>query len=182
MRIGNVDALDPSDRLASDTEMRTLLLMRHAKASASTAGIADVDRPLLDEGRDAAARVGAFLKRENLRLDVALSSSAIRAQETIESVLRAAGSSLKVRPDQRLYDGGSLRLIEVLSEVDDNLETILLVGHNPVLEDLVQHLTGESVHLSPATLTHVELVTEKWSEIDAAKNKLRRVVRAKELD
>ncbi len=131
--------------------------MRHAKASPSTAGIADVDRPLLDEGRDAAARVGAFLKREKLTVDVALSSSAIRAQETIESVLRSAGIALKVRTDQRIYDGGSLRLLEVLSEVDDNLKTVLLVGHNPVLEDLVQHLTEESVHLSPATLTQVEL-------------------------
>ena len=156
--------------------------MRHAKASPSTAGIADVDRPLLDEGRDAAARVGAFLKREQLTVDEAVSSSAVRARETIESVLQSAGISLKVRTDERIYDGGSLRLLEVLSEVDDNLNTVLLVGHNPVLEDLVQHLTEESVHLSPATLTQVELGAEKWSAIPAGKNKLRRVVRAKELD
>ena len=155
--------------------------MRHAKASPSTAGIADVDRPLLDEGRDAAARVGAFLKREKLTVDVALSSSAVRAQETIESVLRSAGIALKVRTDQRIYDGGSFRLLEVLSEVDDNLKTVLLVGHNPVLEDLVQHLTEVSVHLSPATLTQVELADEKWSAIPAGRNKLLRVVRAKEL-
>lgn len=156
--------------------------MRHAKASPSTAGVADFDRPLLEDGRVGAALVGSFLKREEFKIDEAISSPAIRARETIESVLQAAGMSLKVRADQRLYEGGSLALLEVLSEVDDDLQTVLLVGHNPVLEDFVQYLTGESVHLSPATLTHVELDVEEWSEIQAATNKLCRVVRAKDLE
>ena len=60
--------------------------MRHAKASSSTAGIVDFDRPLLEEGRVAAALVGSFLKREKFTVDVAICSSAVRARETIESV------------------------------------------------------------------------------------------------
>lgn len=155
--------------------------MRHAKARPGTAGVADFDRPLVEEGRIVAARVGSFLKREKLTADVALSSPAVRARETIESVLQAAGISLKVRADQRLYEGGSLLLLEVLSEVEDDLRTVLLVGHNPVLEEVVQQLTGESVHLSPGTLTDVELDAAKWSEIHAAQYKLRRVVSAKDL-
>ena len=161
--------------------MKTLMLMRHAKASPSVPGVADFDRPLLEEGRMAAALVGSFLKREQFTIDVAISSPAVRARETIESVLQAAGMSLEVQVDQRLYEGGSLLLLEVLSEIDDDLEAVLLVGHNPVLEDLVQHLTGESVHLYPATLTHVESDAGKWSEIHAATHKLRSVVRAKDL-
>ena len=162
--------------------MKTLLLMRHAKADPSTAGVADIDRPLLDEGRQAASRVGSFLKREQFMADVVLSSSALRALETVESVLQAMEISLDVRSDQRIYDGGSLLLLEVLAEVEDDLKTTLLVGHNPVLEDLVQHLTGESVHLSPGTLAHVELAAEKWSEVHVGTNKLRSVVRPKELN
>lgn len=162
--------------------MKTLLLMRHAKASPSVPGVADFDRPLLEEGRIAAALVGSFLKREQFTIDEAISSPAVRARETIESVLLAAGVSLEVHADQRLYEGGSLLLLEVVSEIDDYLETVLLVGHNPVLEDLVQHLTGERVHLSPATLTHMECDAEKWSEIHTAEHKLRKVVRAKDLE
>jgi phosphohistidine phosphatase len=161
--------------------MRTLLLMRHAKASPSSAGIADFDRPLIEEGRVAAALVGLFLKREKFTVDVALSSPAVRARETIESVLQAAEMSLEVRADQRLYEGGSLLLLEVLAEVDDDLRTVLLVGHNPVLEAVVQQVTGESVHLSPGALTHVELDAGKWSEIHSANHKLSRVVRPREL-
>jgi phosphohistidine phosphatase len=155
--------------------------MRHAKASASTAGVADFDRPLLEVGRIAAAHVGSFLKREKFKVDMAICSPAARARETIESVLRAAGISLKVRADQRLYEGGSLLLLEVLSEVEDDRETVLLVGHNPVLEQVVQQLTGESVHLSAGAVSHVELNAAKWSEIHAADHKLRRVVQAQDL-
>ena len=155
--------------------------MRHAKASSSTAGVSDLDRPLLDEGRDAAARVGAFLKREQLAIDFAISSPAVRTRETIESVLQAAEVSLQVHADQRLYEGGPLRLVEVLAEVDDNLKAVLVVGHNPVLEELVHLLTGESVHLSPGTLAHLDLDAATWGEISGGKHKLSGVVRPKEL-
>lgn len=161
--------------------MKTLLLMRHAKAAPSTAGVADFDRPLLEDGREAAALVGSFLKREKFTVDAVLSSPAVRARETVESVLQAAEMSLKVRADQRLYEGGSPLLVEVLAEVEDDLRTVLLVGHNPVLEEVVQQLTEESVHLSPGALTHIELDAAKWSEIHAAKHKLCRVVRPQEL-
>ena len=160
---------------------RSLLLMRHAKASPSTGGVSDSDRPLLAEGKDAATRVGAFIKREQFAVDFAISSPAVRARETIESVLQAAGMSLQVHADPRLYEGGPLRLLEVLAEVDNNLKAVLVVGHNPVLEEFVHLLTEESVHLSPGTLAHLDLAATEWSEVSRVKHKLRRVVRPKEL-
>ena len=161
--------------------MKTLLLMRHAKASPSHAGGSDSDRPLLDEGRNAAARIGEFLKTETLTIDAALSSPAVRARETIDAVLQAAGMSLKVHADARLYEGGPLRLLEVLSEVDDSLNSVLLVGHNPVLEEFVQLLTAQTIHLSPGTLAQIEIDATQWSGIGEMRNALRRVVRPKEL-
>ena len=161
--------------------MKTLLLMRHAKASPSHAGVSDSDRPLLDEGRDAAERVGEFLKMETLKIDAALSSPAVRARQTIDAVLQAAGMSLKVHADERLYEGGPLRLLEVLSEVDDSLNSVLLVGHNPVLEEFVQLLTGETIHLSPGTLAQIDIDATQWSGMGEMRSTLRRVVRPKEL-
>ncbi|MFZ0063623.1 MAG: histidine phosphatase family protein [Pyrinomonadaceae bacterium] len=160
---------------------RTLLLMRHAKASPTIAGVSDLARPLLAEGRSAAALLGSFIKREQLAIDCALSSPAVRARQTIDSVLEAAGLSLNVNIDQRLYEGGPHLLVEVLVEIDNDLRAVLLVGHNPVLEDLVHLLTGERVHLSPGTLTHLEVAATRWSEVGSAENKLRRVVRPKDL-
>jgi len=162
-------------------QRRTLLLMRHAKASPTIAGVSDLARPLLAEGRSAAALVGSFIKREQLAIDCALSSPAVRARETIDWVLAAAGLALNVNIDQRLYEGGPQLLVEVLADVDNDLRVVLLVGHNPVLEDLVHLLTGERVHLSPGTLAQVDVAATRWSEVGSAKNKLRRVVRPKEL-
>lgn len=163
------------------TEMKILLLMRHAKASPSTTGVADFDRSLIDEGRDAAARIGKFLKREELTVDLALTSPAARARETIETVLEAAGISVTVRADDRLYEGGAVHILEVLSEVDDSLKTILVVGHNPVLEEFVQLSTGENVHLSPGTCAHIDLEVANFSEVGEKKGTLGKVVRPKEL-
>ena len=159
--------------------MKTLLLMRHAKASND--GAADIDRTLLDEGREAAQRIGKALKADNLTIDLALSSPAVRARETITALLKTTESSLDVQYDERLYEGGPLRLLEVLSEVDESLNTVLLVGHNPVLEEFIQLITNETVHLSAGTLAHIGVEADNWSEIGEAKCYLRKTVRPQEL-
>ena len=137
--------------------MKILLLMRHAKAVPSNAVVADVDRPLVDEGRAAAKRIGRFLKSGKLTLDVVLSSSAARARETAAVVLQSAGMTLEVRSDERLYEAGPVRLLEVIAELEDDTNTMLLVGHNPALEDLLQILTGRAEHMSPGTIARIDL-------------------------
>lgn len=161
--------------------MKTLLLMRHAKASPSDAGVADVDRSLVDEGRLAAERIGKFLQTKKLTVDTVLSSSAIRARETTAAVLLAAGMSLEVRSDQRLYEAGPVRLLEVISELKDDINTVLLVGHNPALEDLLQILTGRAEHMSPGTIARIDLKDSTWSQAIKENGTLEWIVRPKEL-
>ena len=161
--------------------MKSLLLMRHAKASPSDAGVADVDRSLVDEGRAAAKRIGKYLRTEKITLDVVLSSSARRARETTAAVLLAAGLTLEVRSDQRLYEAGPLRLIEVISELSDGLNSALLVGHNPALEDLLQILTGQVEHLSPGTIARIDLKDSTWTKSLKETGTLKWIVRPKEL-
>lgn len=141
----------------------------------------DFDRPLLDEGRTAAKRVGNFLKTENLIVDVACSSPAARAQETCRMVLQEAENDLDVRLEQRIYDGGSVSLLEVISEAEGTRNTLLLVGHNPVLEDLVKLLTGQMVQLPAASLTEITFALNSWAEVPGAHGQLKRVVRPADL-
>ena len=161
--------------------MKTLFLMRHAKASPTLGNVSDAERPLLEEGRAAAERVGTFLKTESIPVDIAICSTAARAKETCEIVLRAAGIGYEVNCEQRIYDGGTVSLLEVISEAEDSQQTLLLVGHNPVLEDLVRELTGQIISLSPATLIEISLKLKDWGEVVGAKGHLNRVVRAKDL-
>ena len=161
--------------------MKSLLLMRHAKASPSDAGVADVDRSLAEEGRVAAKRIGQFLQTKKLTVDTVLSSSATRARETAAAVLLAAGMTLEVHPDQRLYEAGPLRLLEVISELRDDINTVLLVGHNPALEDLLQILTGRADHMSPGTIARIDLNDSTWSQAVKENGTLQWIVRPKEL-
>lgn len=155
--------------------------MRHAKASPAQGNQADSDRPLLAEGRAAAERVGKLLKSERLLVDSAVSSPAARAQETCEMVLRAAGIDLDVHLEQPIYDGGTVSLLEVISKTEDRRNTLLLVGHNPVLEDLVNVLTGQMVQLAAGALTEITLEQNSWSEVGGGQGQLKRVVRPADL-
>ena len=161
--------------------MKILLLMRHAKASPSTAGVADVERSLVDEGRVAAKRIGKFLQRERVTVDVVLSSSAARARETTAAVLQAAGMTQEVRSDERLYEAGPVRLLEVVAELQDDVNSVLLVGHNPALEDLLQLLTGRAEHMSPGTIARIDLKGSEWNQALKESGTLEWIIRPKEL-
>ena len=161
--------------------MKTLLLLRHAKTAPVQAGQDDSDRPLTAEGREAAERIGEFVMNDGLTITAALCSPALRARETLDLVLSAAKLSLAPSYDSTIYEGGPSALLELICEVDDGTEDLLVVGHNPSLEDLQTILTGQSAHFSPGTLAKIVFQTETWGELGSAKGTLQRMVSPKDL-
>ena len=161
--------------------MKTLLLMRHAKAASTEVGSTDIERPLNAEGREAAECIGKFIGEKGLKPDLGLSSSARRARETREIVTRAAGLALEGSDDSRIYEAGAGELLQIISEFDDHLTSVFLVGHNPTLEDLLRILTGNSTHLSPGTLAKIDLESQHWRDAVLGEGKLDWVVRPKDL-
>ncbi len=87
----------------------------------------DFDRPLNHRGREAAELIGRFLTSEKLSLPLVLSSTALRARETTEIVLKSAGLQPELRYDERIYEANLPRLLEVLSGIEDEKELALLV-------------------------------------------------------
>jgi phosphohistidine phosphatase len=161
--------------------MRTLILLRHAKSSWKDDSLQDFDRPLNRRGRGAAELIGRFIRGQKLKPDLVLSSPAIRARETIDTVLQSFGRPLEVRYDERIYEAGPLRLLEVISHVEENLKVVLLVGHNPGLEELLELLTAQYEHLPTAALAKITIETDKWSEIGEKRGWLDWLVKPKEL-
>ena len=161
--------------------MKTLFLMRHAKAGPSQAGMADFDRPLVPEGVAASERIGEFIKSEGLVIDAVFSSAAVRARQTVEAVLQAAGLALNIKYDERIYQAGPLQLLEVLSELERDVTSMLVVGHNPTMEELIKLCTQESVHLSAGTLGQIEFEIEQWDEVPGANGALVRTIQPKDL-
>jgi phosphohistidine phosphatase len=145
--------------------MKTLFLLRHAKAENSAAALTDPSRALNERGRIEAQAVGTFLKKQNLKLDLVLCSTAVRARETTELVLAAAEVTTNVRYDGRIYEASPLRLLEVIAEIEDDRNSVLLVGHNPGMEELLQLLTGRAERMATAALAKIELHAGEWSSV-----------------
>ena len=119
---------------------RTLILMRHAKQSGLAAS--DHERPLTDEGREAAHRVGETLRREGRVPDHALSSTALRCRQTWECVAAAFDAPREATFEPSLYNASAAGLLDGLTLVDDDIETLLLLAHNPGISVLALELAG----------------------------------------
>ncbi len=122
--------------------MTTLLLLRHAKSSWDDTSLSDIDRPLSQRGRRAAARLAEHMRRERIRPDVVLCSSALRTRETLEIVATGVESSPVTLIEEGLYGADSDQLLARLRRIEDGVDMALVVGHNPTLQDLALGLAG----------------------------------------
>ena len=156
--------------------MKTLFLLRHAKAENPTTGLADLDRALNGRGRNEAQAIGTLLKKQDQKFDLVLCSTAARARQTTELVLAAAELAANVRYDRRIYEAGPLRLLEVISEIEEDPSTVLLVGHNPAMEELLKILTGSLEQMATGTMAKIELSVE-WSQALEGKGTLDLIVK-----
>ncbi|HEY6806384.1 MAG TPA: histidine phosphatase family protein [Pyrinomonadaceae bacterium] len=162
--------------------MRHLYLLRHAKSSWKDESLADFDRPLAGRGRRACDVIGEFITTNEIEFDLAVSSTAVRARDTIDLIRQRARLKFEVRYDERIYEAGEARLLEVISQTENDKKSVMLVGHNPGLEQLLQSLTGTEETFPTAALAKINLKISKWSESLTGKATLEWVVRPKELE
>lgn len=161
--------------------MKTLFLLRHAKSSWKDPDLADFERPLNERGRKAAGLIGQYIAQQNLNLDLVISSPAVRARQTIELVLRAAKRSVEIRFDQLIYEASPTRLLEIISQIEDDRKSVLLVGHNPGMEDLLALLVGGEQHMPTGSLASVLVHSKKWEKVPGGKSELNSFVKARDL-
>lgn len=146
--------------------MKTVLILRHAKSSWKHAGLADHDRPLNKRGKRDAPRMGVLLREKNLFPDLILCSSAKRARSTIDLFVESSGYEGEVRVSRDLYAHYADAYVEALRALDDQYVRVMVVGHNPGLEELLALLTGEWHRLPTAALAQVRLPINRWEELD----------------
>jgi phosphohistidine phosphatase len=161
---------------------KTLLLLRHAKSSYKDQTLADRERPLNRRGKKAAPRMGRLLRDEGLVPDRIISSSALRARATAWAVVQACGFAGDVSLCHELYLAPPARYIEVLSRVQGDPGCVLVVGHNPGIEQLLAALTGSDQVMPTAALAVVSLPIARWEELESCTaGKLVRLWRPREL-
>ncbi len=146
--------------------MKTLLLMRHAKSSWKDSKQKDKDRPLSKRGKKNAIQIGELIKDRELIPELLLSSSAKRARETTELVVGASGYTSEVTYLDHLFMAEPDVILDALRLLPDTTERVLVVGHNPGLESLLQILTGQIESLPTAALACLFLPVKSWKEIN----------------
>ena len=146
--------------------MKTLLILRHAKSSWNYPQLSDYDRPLNARGKRDAPRMGEFLREQRLIPDRILTSSAKRARKTTSKVAKACGYTRKVKKVDAFYDSIPGIYYETLQVLSDKYQRVMVVGHNPTMEQLVRSLTGEFRRMPTAALAHIELPIQHWEALD----------------
>jgi phosphohistidine phosphatase len=146
--------------------MKTLLILRHGKSSWKDLTLADHDRPLKKRGKRDAPRMGNLLREEDLVPELILSSTAKRALRTAVLVADACRYDGEIDVRREFYPGYPDDYIEALIGVPDDYQTVMVVGHNPGLEELLEMLTGATEALPTTALAQVALPLKHWVELN----------------
>ncbi len=146
--------------------MKSLILMRHGKSSWKDISLPDFERPLKKRGKRDVPLMGELLSNEGITPDYVLSSPAIRCRETVELLYDplVLSDEMVVYIDD-FYHADTMDYLEAIADLSDGFSRILIVAHNPSLEGLLQHLTGDSEVLSTAAAVWIKLPICDWKEI-----------------
>ncbi len=147
--------------------MKTLIIIRHGKSSWAYPDLEDFYRPLKPRGFNNAFAIGGELVRRDIYPDLILSSPAIRAMNTAIIVARKLEFPLqRIRVVESIYEASTYHLLNLLSNVEDNNDTVMIFGHNPSFTSLVNQLQKETLYNLPTCgVFGIELPIDSWAEV-----------------
>lgn len=144
---------------------KTLLLMRHGKSSWKDKSLPDIKRPLKKRGEADSEEMGHILKHKKLLPDVILTSPAKRARTTAEIAAKEAGISKRVQVVDALYLAEVKDIFDVLHGLEGNPDRVMVVGHNPGLESVLQMLNGHVDSLPTGAMAQLSLEVDDWKTL-----------------
>lgn len=170
--------------------MKTIYLLRHAKSSWDDASLPDLQRPLAPRGRKAAPRMGTYMTRHGLVPDRVLCSAARRAVETWQALLVPLRDETPVEIREDLYHASPGTILDVVRELPAEVDSVLLIGHNPTFEELALVLAGSGEQKAMEDLERkyptgamaiLDFPVQEWREVREGTGWLRAFVRPKDL-
>jgi phosphohistidine phosphatase len=165
----------------TETSMRRLLLLRHAKTERPVFGGDDRDRKLTARGHNDAPKIAAYMARHALIPDRAIVSPARRTRETWDLVATGLRPAPRVIYDERLYDATPQAILEIIKECGRNVTSLLVIGHNPGLHETATLLvaTGEAdvrqrlnEKFPTSALAVIDFALDDWSRLHAQAGRL----------
>ncbi|NCC74065.1 MAG: hypothetical protein EOM06_11770 [Sphingobacteriia bacterium] len=151
--------------------MKTIYILRHAKSSWEFPFLSDEERPLIDKGIKRTRLISKYLTEKKIRIDLILSSHAVRAYDTAKIVAAALGYPIgKIQISKTIYHSNEENLIDQFYEISDEIRSVMLVGHNPALTGFVNRYLDQKTDWLPTSgLVSISFDTEKWTNLYLAK-------------
>jgi phosphohistidine phosphatase len=127
--------------------VRTVILLRHGKSSWADPTLADLDRPLAPRGERAARRIAKYIRRKKIRPAIVLCSPSLRTRQTFEAIAPSLGKGSTVEFVQQLYAASQDELLHRLQALPESVDSVMLIGHNPGLQELALSLASRGTEL-----------------------------------
>lgn len=144
---------------------KTLLILRHGKSDWAVAHGGDAERPLNKRGRKSSRMMGRLIAECGLIPDLVLCSTAVRTRATLEEATRAGGWSAETRLLDELYGADLAAVVGLVTALPAEHGRVLVLGHEPVLSELIATLCGGKVRLPTGALAGIDCAGESWSEV-----------------
>ena len=149
--------------------MKTLFLVRHAKAVREAPPLPDRERSLDDRGLDDATMMGKRLAKRGVKPDLLVSSPALRALTTAQLIADGIGYARKdIVVDERVYASSPDKLLAVIGELDDTLGVVMLVGHNPEFTELAHRLSSGITDMPTCAVAEFSFDATAWADVEEA--------------
>ena len=161
--------------------MKNLFLLRHAKSSWDNTALGDFDRPLSKRGISNAIQLSEYIQKHSISFDLVLSSPSERTQSTLDLVLNSFDPIPKTSLKESIYHASPSSLSQLIKELDDEINNLLIIGHNPGLHILTETLTNESIVKFPTCAFAKITNFNHWKDIDAGILNLESLITPKEL-
>lgn len=153
--------------------MKTVIFFRHGKSNWEADYDHDHDRPLAKRGKKAALKMGCFLAEIDQVPDVAVTSTAVRAQETLRRAAEAGGWLCPVQENEALYGATLSTILDVIRKMPEEITSLMLVGHEPTWSDMVAALIGGGDVLFPtAAMARVDVEVDAWKDVEMGDGQL----------
>lgn len=153
--------------------MKTLYIVRHAKSSWDFPDLPDIDRPVIERGIFKTKKIVAELNNMNISLDLMISSHAKRANDTAKIIAAGINYSVeKIMVSKNIYQVDRDEIFKLIFGLNDNLDSLMIVGHNPTMTQFVNLFLEEKIDLLPTSgVVSISFETGNWLGIIKAPHK-----------
>ena len=145
--------------------MKRLILVRHAKSSLNQPLVSDHDRILNQSGKNDAKLIGQYLYNNHYFPSYIISSSATRTLETAQIIIKQIDFKSNIEKQSLIYRASMLEILNLIYNIDNQYESIMLVGHNPTITELINHIANIRIDYVPTCGIAVVDFNVTWEDI-----------------